>query len=132
MMRQIVRIGCAAVLLCGLFMPMKAFGSGLPDLDGTHWQHSAKEEKLAFLYGASSVVAIDQLIAEKQGTEPSHFVVAWMKTFGNSSLGQVQEQLDAWYAAHPEESARGVFDVLWYEFMAPAIERDLEKTGENR
>lgn len=128
---RLVRVMCLAILVCGLSMPALAANSEVPDLDGYHWQHSERGEKLAFLYGASSVVAIDQLIATKQGTEPSLFVVAWMEAFGNSSLRQVQEKIDAWYGAHPEESNRGVFDVLWYEFMAPTIEKDAKKAGES-
>ena len=128
-MTRIGKVICAAALVCGLTMPAVAVGPAVPDLTGNHWQHSAKNEKLAFLYGASSIVVIDQLIAQRQGVEPSRFVAAWMKAFGDSSLTQVQERLDAWYAGHPEQVDRGVFDVLWHEFMAPAGEPDSRKTG---
>lgn len=61
----------AAFLVLGISLSASAYtGSGL-DLTGREWAHSSQSEKLAFLYGASSVVAIEQLIAQQQGTPPS-------------------------------------------------------------
>ena len=89
---------CVVALVCGLVVP--AF--------------------TAFLYGDSSTVAIEKLVSEKQNTEASPFVSAWIKAFGNDSWKQIQKKLDDWYSAHPGDAERPVFDVLWYEFMAPA------------
>ena len=120
MMARFTKVICAAVLVCGLALPAFAAKSTAPDLTGQHWQQSTQNEKLAFLYGASNIIAIEQLIAEKQGTKPSPFVEAWVKAFGNSNWSEIQQKLDAWYAAHPDKANREVFDVLWFEFMAPA------------
>ena len=109
-----------AVLLCGLAVPALADTAKPADFTGEEWRLSTTSEKLAFLYGVSSTVAIEHLVAERQGTEASPFVSAWMKAFGNESWTQIQKKLDSWYAAHPAELNRSVFDVLWYEFMAPA------------
>ena len=49
-MTRIGKVICAAALVCGLTMPAVAVGPAVPDLTGNHWQHSAKNEKLAFLY----------------------------------------------------------------------------------
>ena len=120
MMARFTKVICAAVLVCGLALPAFAAKSTAPDLTGQHWQQSSQNEKLAFLYGASNIIAIEQLIAEKQGTKPSPFVEAWVKAFGNYIWSEIQQKLDAWYAAHPDKANREVFDVLWFEFMAPA------------
>ena len=111
---------CAAVLLCGVCTSAQAASLSPVDLTGEHWKLSTDAEKQAFLYGASHIVVIEQITAEKTGTPPSPFVAAWMKAFGQMSWKQIQKQLDDWYASHPEQAARPVFDVLWYEFMAPA------------
>ena len=55
------------------------------DLTGKHWLQSSQNEKLAFLYGASNIIAIEQLIAQQQGTQASPFVTAWIKAFGNTN-----------------------------------------------
>lgn len=111
---------CVAVMLCGLAGSAVAGTATPADFTGNEWQRSSTSEKLAFLYGVSSTVAIEHLVAERQGTEESVFVAAWLKAFGDESWPQIQKKLDDWYAAHPAESGRSVFDVLWYEFMAPA------------
>ena len=72
------------------------------------------------MYGASNIIAIEQLIAQQQGTQASPFVTAWIKAFGNTNWTDIQKKLDAWYAAHQDQANREVFDVLWYEFMVPA------------
>ena len=111
---------CAVVMICGLAGTAVAGTASPADFTGEAWKLSTTSEKLAFLYGVSSTVAIEHLVAERQGTEASPFVSAWLKAFGNESWTQIQKGLDDWYAAHPAELNRSVFDVLWYEFMAPA------------
>ncbi len=118
-MRFLKGVGIA-VLLCALAAPALADTARPADFTGEEWKLSTTSEKLAFLYGVSSTVAIEHLVAEKQGTQESPFVAAWIKAFGNESWTQIQKKLDKWYAAHPAELNRSVFDVLWYEFMAPA------------
>ena len=111
---------CAALLCCGLLFGVPSAEASPADLTGVQWKLSTSSEKLAFLYGVSSTVAIEQLIAEKQGVSASPFVKAWMTAFGDTSWKDIQKCLDDWYAAHPDDSKRSVFEVLWYEFMYPA------------
>lgn len=111
---------CAALLVCELSVPAMAAQPSPVDLTGEHWKLSSDSEKQAFLYGASNIVAIEQLVSEKTGAAPSPFVSAWIRAFGGTSWKDMQKQLDDWYASHPSESSRPVFDVLWYEFMVPA------------
>ena len=110
----------AAAVVCSLSFPAAAAPVSPDELTGAQWKLSTNTEKLAFLYGASNIVAIEHLVAEKQGNPPSPFVSAWLRTFGDSSWTQIQKLLDDWYAEHPGEVERPVFDVLWYEFMAPS------------
>ena len=115
--------------LCFLLIPVLVLGacswactsaSAASELTGVEWIQSSQNEKLAFLYGVSNVVAIEQLVAEKQGSAPSPFVRAWLKAFDAVTLKQLQALLDDWYASHPEDADRQVFDVLWWEYMLPA------------
>ncbi len=112
----------AAALVCTLCLPAAAAQNTAPgsEFTGTAWMGSTQNERLAFLYGVSNVVAIEQLLAEKEGVKPSLFVRDWMKAFGNANWAQIEKKLNDWYAAHPDQMSRGVFDVLWYEFMVPA------------
>ncbi|WP_346666424.1 hypothetical protein [uncultured Mailhella sp.] len=120
---RFLKCACAALLICGLTIPALEAKAGPADLTGKQWTASTTSEKLAFLYGVSSTVAIEQLVADRQKTEPSPFVAAWIKAFGDQNWKQIQKNLDDWYAAHPSDAERPVFDVLWYEFMAPAYKK---------
>lgn len=119
MMVRFTKVFFAAALVCALCLSAAAAQS-TADLTGKHWLQSSQNEKLAFLYGASNIIAIEQLIAQQQGTKASPFVTAWVKAFGNTNWMEIQKKLDAWYAAHPDQANREVFDVLWYELMVPA------------
>lgn len=120
MMARLYKLLAAMVLVCGLALPAMAAQATVPDLTGRHWMQSTLNEKLAFLYGASNVIAIEQTIAQKRGVEASPFVSGWLKTFGNTNWVKIQKDLDAWYAAHPSEMNRDVFEVLWTQFIVPA------------
>lgn len=110
-------------LVCGLGSIAKAEeGTGL-DLTGKQWLESTRNEKLAFLYGASSIVAIEHVLSEKTGEKPSVFVHTWMQALKDTHWSTLQEKLDAWYAAHPNNTNRQVFDVLWHEIMIPAVKQ---------
>lgn len=123
-------LACSAVLVCSLGLsavaaptsqtaPAAPAATGI-DVTGTQWSQSTQNEKLAFLYGASSIIAIEQLIAQEQGKAPSPFVKAWVSAFKDTRWLDLQKKLDDWYAKHPEQAKRHVFDVLWFEFMVPA------------
>ena len=118
MMARFTKVVFAAALVCALCLPAVAAQSAT-DLTGKHWLQSSQNEKLAFLYGASNIIAIEQLIAQQQGTQASPFVTAWIKAFGNTNWTDIQKKLDAWYAAHPDQANREGLDVRWYEFMGP-------------
>lgn len=110
-------------LLSGLVLMMCFASAAAAEIDGKRWDASTQQEKLAFLYGASSVVAIEVAVGEKSSDKPSIFVQKWMSTFGNDDIMAICAKLDAWYASHPDQQNRHVFDVLWYEFMAPAMKK---------
>ena len=94
MMARFTKVVFAAALVCALCLPAVAAQSAT-DLTGKHWLQSSQNEKLAFLYGASNIIAIEQLIAQQQGTQASPFVTD--KSFR-------QHQLDG----YPEKTGRVV------------------------
>lgn len=122
MRTRLCSVMMAVFLVCGLYLPASAAQTGV-DLTGKQWQESTRNEKLAFLYGASSVIAIEDIVAERAGKQPSLFVQGWLKAFKDTSWSEIEAQLDAWYASHPGQTGRHVLDVMWQEFLAPAIGR---------
>lgn len=119
-MLKTLRAMCVALSVIGL-LATSAVAANPPvnDLDGRQWLISTPEEQLAFLYGVASVIGVEQAIATQNKSKPSIFVEKWMQTFGNSTLSDVRAKVGEWYKGHPDGQNRHVFDVLWYEFMAP-------------
>ncbi len=95
----------------------------VPDITGREWAQSSKAEKLSFLYGASSVAAIEKIAAERAGREPSPFAGGWMDAFGDKTPAQIEAEIDAWYDRHPGNRNRHVFEVIWYELIGPKTGR---------
>ena len=118
-MKSILSLTVFLFLVCASIPTFADTGAYQQDLTGQDWCTSSSQEKLAFLYGVSSVVAIEQLIAQKEGKNPSVFVRSWTSAFGRMTLPDLQKKLDTWYAAHPEAAKKQVFEVLWDEFMRP-------------
>lgn len=106
---------CLAVLF--FCLPVQAAEITAHDLTGKDWLQSTQNERLAFIYGVSNVVAIEQLIADKANVKPSIFVISWMGKFKNNDWQSIEQLVTDWYAENPTEAHRGVFDVLWYEFL---------------
>ena len=80
------KCACAALLICGLTIPALEAKAGPADLTSKAWTVSTTSEKLAFLYGVSSTVAIEQLVADRQKTEPSPFAAGLDQGFRQSEL----------------------------------------------
>ena len=115
----------AAVLLTS-FQPTPALAKSDSDsakqslrITGQGWKATSENEKLAFLYGATGVIAIEHIIADEENRKPSVFAIGWENALGDKSLRQLMNEIDAWYAKNPGQEQRNLFDVLWYEFIQP-------------
>lgn len=113
----------AAVLLTS-FQPAPALANSDPAkqsmrVNGREWKLSSDNEKLAFLYGVTGVIAIEHVIANEEKRKPSVFAIGWENALGAKSLQELKAEIDVWYAQNPGQEQRNLFDVLWYEFIQP-------------
>lgn len=101
-------------------------------LTGTLWMQSRADMKEAFLFGVECTIAVEHFVAEelakkaKKGKRASThtlspFEKGWSTVFKGVSRESIAKQVDAWYAAHPDKLSRPVFDVIWYELIAPKL-----------
>lgn len=63
-MARFTKVVFTAALVCTLCLPAVVVQFAM-DSTGRHWLQSSQNEKLAFLYGASNTIAIEQLIAQQ-------------------------------------------------------------------
>lgn len=111
-----VAVGLVLVASGGLW----ASQPDVPEVTGTVWMKSTQQEKLAFLVGAGSAVAIENHVDSKNGA-PSKFVKGWIDAFGDETWSEVATRVDKYYSAHPDMNERLVMDVLWKELIMPDL-----------
>ena len=135
---------CAAALLAGATVLTPSAGAGSPAasgadsgavsesvgaLNGYVWMDSDNANKLSFLLGVESGIAmemaLDQEQAKRTGTPAvlSPFQRGWTAAFDNTPRQAIVDRLDAFYTANPSQKKRHVFDVLWEQMLAPSVRR---------
>ena len=84
---------------------------------GSVWQKSIATEYF--------VNSREAELAAKNGKMPvsnlSKFEKGWMKAFKDVKRTTIVEEVDAWYAAHPDRLDRTVLGVLWFELIEPRL-----------
>jgi hypothetical protein len=115
-MALVAAVGLVVLTAGGLW----AAQPDVPEVTGTVWMKSTQQEKLAFLVGAGSAVAIENHVDSKSGA-PSKFVTGWIDAFGDETWSDVAIRVDKYYSAHPDMNERLVMDVLWKEMIMPDL-----------
>ena len=129
---------CAAAFFClgqgGAYAQQQA-ANPIDQFTGKYWVDSSEENKEAYLYGIESAIEIEKVISEqtaqnkgaKAGRKAtftlSPFERGWMKAFANTSRKEIAQDVDAWYKAHPDQIDRPVLSVIWFELIAPRLEK---------
>lgn len=124
-------LGCTAVRAAEN-MQVGAGSNPVDQFTGELWQKSAETEKLAFLFGVETAIAVENFVnakvtekSAKAGRKPvytlSPFEKSWMEAFREVPRAEIAKQVDAWYAAHPDQLERPVMAVIWYEIIVPRL-----------
>jgi hypothetical protein len=113
----IVAVGLFVLTAGGLF----AAEPDMPEITGSVWMKSSHQEKLAFLVGASSVVAIEHHIDLKKADDPSKFTEGWVMAFKDKKWTEIVDKIDAYFAANPDKGDKLVMDVVWNELILPTM-----------
>lgn len=85
--------------------------------DGNHWLQSSREERKAFIIGASSMMALESAYARKNGTPSPLAGTRAGAALKNMTLDQICSRITGWYEANPGSRDRPVIGVLWRELV---------------
>ena len=105
---------------------------GAAGVQAADQEKSSLDNKLSFLFGMDTAIATEYFVnsreaelAAKNGKMPvsnlSKFEKGWMKAFKDVKRTTIVEEVDAWYAAHPDRLDRPVLGVLWFELVEPRL-----------
>lgn len=142
MKKGLVLLLCIAVLSLGAVNALAAESAKAPtkvatatdpieQLTGEIWTKSTADVKKALLFGVECAISIEHALANRlqdmeKGSKKkaasstlSPFEKGWSKAFANVPREEIVANVDTWYANNPDQKQRPVFDVIWYELIAP-------------
>ena len=94
----------------------------VPLVDGTHWVKSTAEVKKAYLVGAANIIQLEVAYrADNPAPDNESLAPRFAEGLKGQTLITVLENLDKWYAAHPEQLQRPVIETIWFELVVPAL-----------
>ena len=97
-----------------------AYADEVAMVTGEHWVKSSDEQKKAYLIGVANVLQIEQAYqASSPPTDAQSLVPRWAKGLKGQTLDSVRDQLNRWYAAHPDQMKRPVLETIWFEIVVP-------------
>ena len=90
----------------------------LPFPNGEKWTSATEREKLAYLHGIMNMA-----MAEYQLTGPApkyrSLVPKMVQAVDGVTLRHMMDSVDTYYKANPDQQKRSVFEVIWFEIVAP-------------
>jgi hypothetical protein len=92
----------------------------VPIVTGVHWTKSSDDVKRAYLIGVANVLQIEWAYQKSNPAAKTQSLVPTAAVgLKDHTLNTVRDLLDRWYAAHPDQLDRPVFEVIWYEAVIP-------------
>lgn len=96
----------------------------VPIVTGEHWTKSSDELKKAYLVGIANVLQLEAAY-EGNNVPPNaqSLVPRFVRGLRGQTLDSVRDDLNRWYAAHPDRLDRPVIETIWFEIVVPGLAR---------
>ena len=94
----------------------------LPFPNSSEWTSATEREKLAYLRGVMNMAMVEYQLS---GPNPKHrtTVAKMVKALDGMTLRQMLEKIDGYYKVNPDQQQRPVFEVIWFELVAPKAKK---------
>jgi hypothetical protein len=85
---------------------------------GEHWSKATDTERRAYILGILNMAMVEYQLT---GPNPKHrtTVPRLVKALDGMTVAQLVEKMDAYYTANPDQQQRTVFEIIWFEMVAP-------------
>jgi len=96
--------------------------------DGEKWSTATEREKLAYLLGIMNMAMVEYQLT---GPTPKHrtTVPKLVKSLDGMTLQQMMGTVDTYYKANPDQQKRPIFEVIWFEIVAPKASAKSQEPG---
>ena len=102
-----------------------ARAEGVAMITGEQWMQSSEQLKKVYLIGIANAYEVE---AAYYGAKPPSDEQSLIPRFGRGLKGQtldtVRENLNQWYAAHPDQVKRPVIETIWFEMVVPGLKQN--------
>ena len=90
---------------------------------GEHWSNATDTERRAYVLGILNMAMVEYQLS---GPSPKHrtTVPKLIKTLDGMTVPQLAEKVNAYYQANPDQQKRAVFEVIWFELVAPGTKSE--------
>ncbi len=92
-----------------------------PLLTGELWQTMSPNAKVAFVWGIGNLVEYERAQAGPPPAGSKSFIPFLVKGLSGKPINEVVHQVDAYYAAHPDQLRRPVVDAIFQAVVLPAL-----------
>jgi hypothetical protein len=118
------RLMLLAVSMALMVISGVARAQEIPLITGEHWTKSSEDMKKAYLLGMANIVQIELAYEGPNPASDAQSVLPRMvKGLKGHTLDSVREELNKWYAAHPDQVQRPVIETIWFELVVPGLKR---------
>ncbi len=129
-----------AVLLLGLAPAVGQAAekpAGSPAVRLHEWKSSSADEQRAFLFGFITMLELEKEWQGETPVSPGHSLIScWAKGLDGVSPRQMAKVIDAYAAAHPDDTEKQVVEILWFAYVQPKLTaqelEELRATHERR
>ncbi len=85
---------------------------------GEHWSKATDTERRAYILGILNMAMVEYQLT---GPKPKHrtTVPRLVKALDGMTVPRLAEKVNAYYQANPDQQKRAVFEVIWFELVAP-------------
>jgi hypothetical protein len=107
-----------------VFASVSAADRELPIVTGEHWTGASEQQKKSFLIGMATMIEIEQ---EAQGQNPPQivrdhsFIPQLSEGLSHYTITTAMQAINEWYAKNPDQVARPVMEVIWFELTLPNL-----------
>ena len=110
------------LVLMQIYLSGASWAGEIPIVTGVHWTTSSEEEKKAYLIGIANMVQIE-VAYHGPASEAESVSAGLLKGLKGQTLDSVRTGLDNWYAAHSDRMQRPVIETIWFEMVAPELQK---------
>ena len=85
---------------------------------GERWSNATDTERGAYVLGILNMAMVEYQLT---GPKPKHrtTVPRLVKALDGMTVPRLAEKVNAYYQANPDQQKRAVFEVIWFELVAP-------------